>query len=146
MSITVTPDNFMRAESDLYFSAIAVKDGGFGRFCHRRHLIPIENQNVIRENRDIVYSAAVFDLDAGPVTVTLPDTKGRFMSMEVLDEDQYVPFVFYDTLVTIRFGGCDGARGNCIPIVPGWNYMVRLYRPREEILSRTWVFPEARIV
>jgi hypothetical protein len=25
----------------------------------------------------------------------------------------------------------------------GWNYMVRLYRPRKEILDGTWKFPEA---
>ena len=26
----------------------------------------------------------------------------------------------------------------------GWNYMVRLYRPRAEILNGTWKFPEAQ--
>ena len=46
--------------------------------------------------------------------------------------------------VTIQFGGCDGAIANCLPIVPGWNYMVRLYRPRAEILDGTWRFPEAQ--
>ncbi len=28
----------------------------------------------------------------------------------------------------------------------GWNYMVRLYRPRKEILNGTWKFPEAKLV
>ena len=28
----------------------------------------------------------------------------------------------------------------------GWNYMVRLYRPRNEILNGTWKFPEAKLV
>jgi hypothetical protein len=28
----------------------------------------------------------------------------------------------------------------------GWNYAVRLYRPREEILNGTWTFPEPRPV
>ena len=41
------------------------------------------------------YSAAVFDLDAGPVTVTLPDAGGRFMSMQVIDEDHYTHDVIY---------------------------------------------------
>ena len=54
-----------------------------------------KNQAVIRLNRDTLYSAAVFDLDAGPVTITLPDTGKRFMSMQVIDEDHYVPAVFY---------------------------------------------------
>jgi hypothetical protein len=26
----------------------------------------------------------------------------------------------------------------------GWNYTVRLYRPRDEILNGTWKFPEPR--
>jgi hypothetical protein len=26
----------------------------------------------------------------------------------------------------------------------GWNYTVRLYRPRREILEGTWKFPEAQ--
>ncbi|HEY4090500.1 MAG TPA: DUF1254 domain-containing protein [Luteibacter sp.] len=312
--VVVTPENFLRAETDLYFSAVAVKDDGLGKFCHRRELIPIDNQNIIRENRDTVYSAAVFDLDAGPVSLALPDAGSRFMSMEVIDEDQYVANVYYDSSihqftretigtryvlvalrtllnpsdpddlskvralqdavtvsqpggpgrfeipawdrdsqdevrtallqlaktmpdtskgfgkrgdvdpvqrlvggaaawganpqkdamylnvtpkendgktpyrltvkdvpvdgfwsaivydkhgyiprnekgvyafnnlvatkdpdggVTIQFGGCDGAAKNCIPIVPDWNYMVRLYRPRREIIEGTWTFPEA---
>jgi hypothetical protein len=33
---------------------------------------------------------------------------------------------------------------NCLPIEPGWNYWVRLYRPREEILNGTWKFPQAQ--
>src|ERR1700748_1871748 len=86
--IAVTPDNFVRAESDLYFSG-AVKDGGFGQFMHRREPTPIAKQTVIRMNRDTLYSAAVFDLDAGPVTVTLPDPGKRFLSMQVIDEDEY---------------------------------------------------------
>ena len=40
-----------------------------------------------------------------------------------------------DGSVTIQFGGCDGKIANCLPIMPGWNYMVRLYRPRAEILN-----------
>jgi hypothetical protein len=36
--------------------------------------------------------------------------------------------------VAVQFGGCDGKVLNCLPIVAGWNYMVRLYRPRGQIL------------
>jgi len=43
-----------------------------------------------------------------------------------------------DGSVTVRFGG----RGdNAIPLPEGWNYLVRLYRPRPEILSGAWSFP-----
>ncbi len=311
--VRVTPDNFARAESDLYFGNI-VKDGGFGRFFHIRELTPIDHQLVIRANRDTLYSAAVFDLDAGPVTITLPDAGARFLSMQVIDEDHYSHEVVYDagehiltreeigtryvvtavrilvdpddladlsavhalqdaiavsqsasgsfdvpnwdpvsqrtvrdalitlattltdtrgafgtradtdpvrhligaangwggnpekdalylTVVpaendgttvhrlvigevpvdgfwsvtvynadgyfspnahnaysynnvtaaqgpdgttTIQFGGCDDVTPNCLPITPGWNYTVRLYRPRREILDGTWTFPQAQ--
>jgi hypothetical protein len=314
MAVIVTPENFLRAESDLYFTNMALRNDGFGKFFHKREVAPIDHQDVIRENRDTLYSAAVFDLEAGPVAVSLPDSGGRFMSLQVIDEDQYVPGVYYDsqphrltrdeigtryvliavrTLVdpndpadvqqaralqdairadqpggpgrfetpewdsesqnevrsallalartmpdtskgfgargtvdpvqrlvggamgwganppkdasyinvtpkqndgktvyrltvkdvpvdafwsiivydekgyipandrnvysynsitaakepdgsiTIQFGGCDGSVANCIPILPGWNYMVRLYRPRAEILDGRWKFPEA---
>ena len=93
-SVPVTADNFVRAESDTYF-AVLVKDGGLGKFYHRREPASLANQTVIRLNRDTLYSSAVFDLDAGPVTITLPDAGKRFMSMQVINEDHYVPAVFH---------------------------------------------------
>jgi hypothetical protein len=51
-----------------------------------------------------------------------------------------------DGSVTVQFGGCDGNAVNCLPITPGWNYWVRLYRPRPEILNGSWTFPEAQPV
>ncbi len=42
---------------------------------------------------------------------------------------------------TIHFGACDGDRLNCIPITPGWNYVVRMYEPHERILNGSWTFP-----
>ena len=312
-AVLVSPDNFTRAESDLYFSNV-VKDSGFGKFTHIRELTPLDKQLVVRANRDTLYSAGVFDLDAGPVTVSLPDPGGRFMSMQVITEDQYVPAVFYgkgehrlarddigtryvvvairtlvnpndpadldevhalqdavglqqddtgsfeipkwdpvsqktvrdallelsatlpdskgmfgtkndtdpvrrligsasawggnpekdamyfsvhpakndgatiyrlsvdevpvdgfwsvsvynkdgyftrnlqnayslnnvtaqrgaDAKITIQFGGCDAVTANCLPITPGWNYLVRLYRPQDKVLSGEWTFPEAQ--
>lgn len=59
---------------------------------------------MVRQNRDTLYSAAVFDLDAGPVTVTLPDAGGRFMAMQVITEDQYVPEVVYTAAGTPSTG------------------------------------------
>ena len=46
-----------------------------------------------------------------------------------------------DGSVTVHFGGCDDDRPNCLPIMDGWNYTVRLYRPRAEILDGSWTFP-----
>ena len=51
-----------------------------------------------------------------------------------------------DGAVTVQFGGCDGMATNCLPIMPGWTYTVRLYRPRPEILNGSWKFPEAQPV
>jgi len=310
--VPVTADNFIRAESDIYMSGL-VKQGGFGKLFHYRNVTPIDQQTVIRMNRDTLYSAGVFDLDAGPVTITLPDPGKRFMSMQVISEDHYVPVVAYgagarsitseqvgtryvvvgiralvdpndpkdlatvrglqdairvdqakpgtfeipawdpasqkkirdallvlgssipdfkgafgskdkvdpvrhligtalgwggnpdadatylnvtparndgktihrltvkdvpvdgfwsisvynakgyfqankqnaysinnitaakdpDGSVSVQFGGCDGRVPNCLPITPGWNYTVRLYRPRPAILDGSWTFPEA---
>jgi hypothetical protein len=92
--VRVTVDNFRRAESDTYFARF-VKEGGFGKFKHERELAPIDNQTVIRLNRDTLYSFGVFDLDTAPVTFTLPDAGKRYMALQVIDEDQYALDVIY---------------------------------------------------
>jgi hypothetical protein len=51
-----------------------------------------------------------------------------------------------DGSVSIQFGGCDGKIPNCLPTVKDWNYMVRLYRPRDELLNGKWKFPEAQLM
>lgn len=312
-SVPVTVDTFARAESDLYMGNLA-KGAGLGKLEHRREPANIDKQTVIRLNRDTLYSSGVFDLDAGPVTITMPDPGKRFMSLQVINEDHYVPAVYYgagkrtltranvgtryatvgirtlvdpndpkdvaqvhalqdaikvdqkgagklempnwdqasqksirdallalndhtggfqrafgakgqvdpvrhligaaagwggnpdkdatylsvtparndgttiyklnvkdvpvdafwsisvynakgyfernsenaytlnnitgmkspDGSIAIQFGGCDGKTPNCLPIMKGWNYTVRLYRPRPEILSGKWKFPEAQ--
>jgi hypothetical protein len=314
--VPVAVDNFVRAESHMYFAGV-VKNGGFGKVDHTRDPAPLDKQTVIRLNRDTLYSSAVFDLDAGPITITLPDAGKRFMSLQVIDEDQYTHAVQHgggtyilnkkeigtryvvaavrtlvdpadsadvqkvhalqdamkiaqprgpgtfevpkwdpvsekkvreallvlastlpdtnrmygtkdevdpvrfvigaatgwganppqealylnvfpskndgvtvyrrneknvpvdgfwsvsvynadgyfernqynsyslnnitakkngDGSITIQFGGCDGTISNCLPIMKGWNYMVRLYQPRAEILNGKWKFPEAQPV
>jgi hypothetical protein len=45
-----------------------------------------------------------------------------------------------DGSVTVHFGG-DDDRPNLLPITEGWNYIVRLYRPRPEVLDGSWTFP-----
>jgi len=313
--VPVTPDNFNRAETDIVFAG-GVKSHGLGNFEHHREPIAIDFR-IVRPNRDTLYSLGVFDLEAGPLTIALPEAGNRFMSMQVIDEDHYTPNVFYgagthtftreqigtryvslgvrilvdpidpkdikqvhalqnaiviaqpggpgrfevpnwdpvsqkkvrdallalaetlpdtkrtfgargqvdpvrhligtafafggnpekealylnvtpsrndgttvhrlavkdvpvdafwsisvynadgrfqknafnaytlnnttakkeaDGSVAIQFGGCDGKIPNCLPIVKGWNYMVRLYRPRAEVLEGKWTFPEAKPV
>jgi len=93
-AVPVTVDNYNRAQSDVYFGQ-TVKAGAFGKFRHGRELAPIVSRGIVRPNRDTLYSFAVFDFDAGPVTVKLPDAGKRFMVMQVVNEDQYTPAVFY---------------------------------------------------
>jgi hypothetical protein len=314
--VPVTVDNFIRAETDWAFHNLLQQQECFGKFYHNRGLAALDKQPVPRVNRDTLYSSAIFDLDAAPVTITLPDAGKRFRSMFVVNEDHYVVSVIYDagrytfrriragtryvlvalrvlvdpskpedvaqvhalqdavkaeqknpgwfeipnwepesqkqtraalkalgatlpdlrhafgakqdvdpvrhliatatawggnpdkdaiylnftpanndgktihTLrvnrvpvdafwsitvynaegyleansldrynlnsltaqknadgsITVQFGGCDSRTPNCLPILPGWNYIVRLYRPRREILKGSWRFPEAQPV
>ncbi|HTW18101.1 MAG TPA: DUF1254 domain-containing protein [Nocardioides sp.] len=46
-----------------------------------------------------------------------------------------------DGSVTVRFGGDGDPARNSLPITDGWNYLVRLYRPRPAILTGAWRFP-----
>lgn len=48
--------------------------------------------------------------------------------------------------ITINFGGCEDERVNCLPVNNGWNYIVRLYQPKDELLEGKWIFPEAKPV
>jgi hypothetical protein len=92
--VPVTVDNFIRAESDLYLGNLAKEAGGLAKFRHRREVAPIDEQTVIRLNRDTLYSSAVLDLDAGPAMVTLPDVGPRFMSLMTVSQDHYGTTVY----------------------------------------------------
>src|SRR5712671_5129726 len=292
-AVAVTADNFNRAETDMYFGKRVVKGGRIGNLSHSRELY-LTDSPVVRPNRDTLYSGAVFDYDAGPVTITLPVAGNRytmtrkemgtrygslvirilanpqdqedmkqvhalqdaitveqkssgnydapnfdpvsqktvrdallvlgttildnkrmfgdrsevdpvrhligsamlwgglpekdalylnitpanndgaavyklnvqdvpvdgFWSITVYNDKGYLEPNQYnayslnnitakknaDGSVAVQFGGCDGTIPNCLPTMPGWNYMVRLYRPRAEALNDTWKFPEAQRV
>ena len=93
-AVPVTVGNFVRAETDMYAAAFA-KEAGLGKLLHRREPASIDSQTVVRLNRDTLYTSGVFDLRAGPVTITLPDAGKRFMSMQIINQDHYVPAVTY---------------------------------------------------
>ncbi len=95
-TIHVSADKFSRAETDFYFGGAVKEAGGIGKFFHHRVPAAIDNQTVVRMNRDTLYSSGVFDLDAGPVTIKLPDPGKRFRSMQIVNEDQYTLKVVYD--------------------------------------------------
>jgi len=107
-------------------------------------------QNFVPEKND---GKTPYKLTVGEVPVD------AFWSVTLYDDKGWMPINEYnaysfnnvtakknkDGSITIHFGG-DPMADNFLPIVPGWNYIVRLYRPREEILSGSWTFPEPEAV
>ena len=70
-TLQVTPDNFVRAETDMQFMTV-VKRGGFGRLTHEREFPPVGRQALPWADGDVLRSRGVFDLELGPVVVTVP--------------------------------------------------------------------------
>jgi hypothetical protein len=48
-----------------------------------------------------------------------------------------------DGSITINFGGGPDAINN-LPITSGWNYIVRMYQPKREIINGSWHFLKAQ--
>ena len=102
-----------------------------------------------RNDGATVYKLAVEDVPVdGFWSVTVYNAEGY------LEPNQYNAYSVNSTSakkgadgsLAIQFGGCDGEIPNCLPIMKGWNYTVRLFRPRPEILNGAWRFPEAEPV
>lgn len=47
-----------------------------------------------------------------------------------------------DGSVTIQFGGDPAYASSSLAFQPGWNDVIRLYRPQQAILDGTWTVPE----
>ncbi|OBL15319.1 carboxylesterase [Mycobacterium sp. 1245499.0] len=95
MSIHVNVDNFVRAETHRMFRDIQADAGSVGTFRHNRTPARIDEQTVIRLNRDTLYSFAIVDL-AEPARLTLPDADGRYLSAMVVSEDHFVNDVIHE--------------------------------------------------
>jgi hypothetical protein len=86
----VNVDNFVRAETDHMIRAgMKAANRGVGEFNHVREPVTAANQTIIRQNQDTLYSGIVLDLSK-PVTITLPEIGGRYMSMHVINQDHYM--------------------------------------------------------
>lgn len=46
-----------------------------------------------------------------------------------------------DGAVTVRFGVDPTGKVNFLPVMEGWNFLIRLYRPRPAALDGTWQIP-----
>lgn len=95
MAIRVNADNFVRAESHRMFFDNQTAAGGIGQFRHNSTPARIDEQTIIRLNRDTLYSFAILDL-AQPVHLTLPDSNGRYLSAMVVSENHYINLVLHD--------------------------------------------------
>ncbi len=90
----VNVDNFVRAETAAQFDRTLKLTGGVNRFAHLRGPTPLDKQNVIRMNRDTLYSAAIVDISKG-ATLTVPDAGKRYLSVMVVNQDHYINEVIH---------------------------------------------------
>ncbi|WP_217350378.1 DUF1254 domain-containing protein [Ruegeria sp. HKCCD7255] len=81
-------ENFSSAMADIYFKEVLDR-GGDNSFVHMRQVSSVENQNIIRENRDTLYSWGLFDVTDG-LTITLPAAGDLYMSALVIDNDTFI--------------------------------------------------------
>jgi hypothetical protein len=91
--IIVMRGNFVRAESNRMLAALQEQAGGVNRWHHNREPVAVDNQTVIRSNRDTLYSFAVVNITDG-ARLTLPDTDGRYLTVMAVNQDHYVNRVF----------------------------------------------------
>ncbi len=82
-----------------------------------------------------------------------------FWSVTLYDDEGWMPVNKYnaysfnnvtaqknaDGSIIIHFGR-ESKQPNFLPIVKGWNYIIRMYRPRKEVLNGTWKFPNPEAV
>jgi hypothetical protein len=106
--------------------------------------------NVVPEQNDgkTPYSVTAKDVPVDAFwSVSLYDSDGFF---SINDQNAYsfnsvTSEPNDDGSITINFGACDDGRKNCLPIVDGWNVLVRQYQPGPEIISGDWTFPAPEI-
>jgi hypothetical protein len=98
--VKVTADSYVRAETDYQVKTYVENMGCFGKFVHSRKAYDVNNQVTVRANRDTLYSFGVFDLTS-PVTITLPDPKGRYQSLHVVSQDHSMFAVYSPKKITL---------------------------------------------
>jgi hypothetical protein len=94
MGIVVNVDNFARAESNRMLGALLMRTGGLGTWFHDRQLESLDEQTVIRQNRDTLYSAAIVDI-TDAATLSVPDAGDRYLSVMVVNQDHYINRVIH---------------------------------------------------
>ncbi|MGH3689999.1 MAG: DUF1254 domain-containing protein [Microbacterium sp.] len=85
----VNVDNFARAETDTMMSRMLQLSGGVNAIYHDRQLASLDEQPVIRQNRDTLYSFAIVDISRG-ARFTLPPFGDRYVSVMIINQDHYI--------------------------------------------------------
>ncbi|MEM1439516.1 MAG: DUF1214 domain-containing protein [Pseudomonadota bacterium] len=108
-------------------------------------------QSVMPEDNDgsVAHALTLRDVPAdGFWSVTVYNAEG-FMetnAREAYAFNSATSEVDADGSVTIHFGECEDGRSNCLPVMPGWSYVLRLYQPQPSVLDGSWAPPEPRPV
>jgi len=98
-NLRVTPENYVRAESDFQFKSYIEKWDCFGKFVHWA-AYDVTKQITVRGNRDTYYSFGVFDLNS-PLTVTMPESGDRYQSIMAISQDHSIGSMYGPNEVTL---------------------------------------------
>jgi len=82
LATEVTKENYVEAETDWYFTGVQAK-AGVNTWMHDAP-VSIDNQQVIRSNRDVAYSIAIVDVSKG-ATFTVPES-AHYQIIHIMDE------------------------------------------------------------
>ena len=89
-AVLVNVDNFAKAETAAQFDRVLqIPGAAINTFVHYRNPVALDSQNVIRMNRDTIYSGAITDISEG-ATLTIPDLDDRYMTVTLINEDHYI--------------------------------------------------------
>ncbi len=108
--------SFVRTRNEMWAKASEAGESGVNRLVHRGELSGPKDRWITTPNNDTLYSSAFLDLSNGPVTLTIPDTAGRYASVAVMNSRTDNDFVLREGEageVTIEFG--DGQTGALPP-------------------------------
>lgn len=93
--VPVTLEQFPTAETHHMMKLSITTLDSMGQWAHARGFTPIDQQNVVRMNRDTLYSSLVLDLNE-PATIIKPDTQGRYQSILIINEENFAKLIAYE--------------------------------------------------
>jgi len=92
--VIVDEDNYPYVESHRQMAITQDSAGGVNTFDHKRVVPSVDDQPIIRMNRDTLYSMAIIDASKG-ATVTMPDAGDRYISVMFIDENHRTTNMIY---------------------------------------------------